>query len=153
MDFDQFDRHLADLPGKIEQADHSEVLRSEVRPLISKSIGENFASSIAADGQAWPPRKKAGDGHPLLIETTALVQAATGSGPGAVVEISPNELVVGVDPGASTAGGIPGAAAHQFGSASRNIPARPYMEARDDALDQAAEKIADAALELVGGPR
>ncbi len=149
IDFEQFGEHLNGVVSAIETGDFEPVLRERVRPLVLQSIRDNFNSSAGADGSGWPARKRQGDGHPLLMESGALMQAATGGGAGHVTKIDAKELSVGVDKGAG-GGGIPGAAVHQFGFPRKNIPPRPYLEARDEALDEAAEEIADAGLVLIG---
>lgn len=147
IELDDLGKHFDAVGQAIEHGDFEPTLRQEVRPLVLQSIRDNFNSSAGADGSAWPARKIAGDGHPLLIESGTLMQAATGGGSGHVTEADSRELSVGVD---TSAEGLAGAAAHQFGYSPNNLPARPYLEARDEALEAAGEAIADRAAQLAG---
>jgi phage gpG-like protein len=113
--------------------------------LIHKSVGVNFAAAAAPKGNAWPPRKKIGDDHPLLIDTTKLFQAATSDfGEGAVNEVGDREAATGVDPGE-----VPYAATHNFGDPDRNMPQREFEDVDDATLDRMAERIADRGIELL----
>lgn len=147
IELENLGEHFGAVLQSLEFGDFEPVLRSEVRPLVLQSIRDNFNSSAGADGAAWPARKIAGDGHPLLIQAGTLLQAATGAGPGHVTEADARELSVGVN---TEAAGLGGARAHQFGSVQQNIPARPYLDARDDALEAAGEAIADRVASLAG---
>lgn len=111
--------------------------------LVHKRIGVNFASASSPNGGEWAPRKKQGDGHPLLIDTGTLFQAATSDfGAGSFSDISAREASTGVD-----AGEVPYAATHNFGDPSRNIPQREFEDVDEETLDQAAELMADFAIE------
>lgn len=150
IDVDKIGQHTKALEDALESGDFREVLGGAVRDRVLQSFRDNFTGSRSASGEVWPPRKIRGDGHPLLIESGALLQAATGGGAGHVSEVTPRELSLGVDRDVKQ-GGIPGAAVHNFGFARFNIPRRAYHEARDDALDEIEETIADFGLELLGG--
>lgn len=118
----------------------------DARVKLRQNVRDNFTSSAGPDGQAWPPRKVPGDGHPLLMDTGALLQAATGGGAGAVSTIEDRAVEIGVDPSVRQ-GGIPGAGRHEFGGGG--IPARPYLGASDATLDAIGEVLADAALDAM----
>lgn len=143
LDISDVVEHFRALEEAAEVADFSPVLREQVHPMLLASFRDRFTSSASADGAAWPARKDPGDGHPLLMETGALMQAATGGGAGAFAEIETRELSAGVDMQGGSEGGIPGAGVHQFGYAERNIPARPYLEADDETLVEIGEVLAD----------
>ena len=117
--------------------------------MVYQAIRDNFTSSATPDNEDWPPRKRIGDGHPLLIDTGAMLQAATGAGPGAESEISKDgmgehELAVSID-----AGAIPYAATHQYGDPRRNIPQREFFGMHEVAIDEAETIIADFAAEKI----
>lgn len=113
------------------------------RPIIAQGTREVFEGAHTPDGQAWPARKDPGDGHPLLIETGALLDAAAGEGPGHVDRIeNGNTLVVGVDKGVDL-GGIPGAAVHNWGFPPRNIAQREWAGFSEETQDKLTEQAAD----------
>ncbi|HEV3343008.1 MAG TPA: hypothetical protein VG125_21720 [Pirellulales bacterium] len=113
--------------------------------IAHKSIGVNFAATAAPHGGEWPPRKKVGDGHPLLIESGRLFQSATSDvGEGHVGEIGDREASTGVDPNA-----VPYAATQNFGNPNRNIPAREFEDVDDATLDAMLERVADRGIELL----
>lgn len=149
IDVEDLDRHFADIGAALADGDLESTLRDQVRPIMLQSVRDNFNSSTDADGNAWPARKIIGDGHPLLIDRGDLMQAATGGGSGHVTEADARSISIGVEkvPGSS----LMGAAVHQFGYPPKNIPPRPYLEVRDEALDKIDEIIADAGLDLIGG--
>lgn len=116
-----------------------------------QAIRDNFTSSARPDNTNWPPRKRQGDGHPLLIDKGNLLQAAVGSGAGSQSEQSQDtsgehELILSID--AET---IPYAATHQYGSRKRNIPEREYFGMHEEAVDEAESIIADFVAEKIGG--
>lgn len=102
------------------------------------AIRHNFETSTSPSGRVWPPRKRIGDGHPLLIDTTKLMKAATGVGIGAVARAEARQAVVGVDRDQ-----VPYAAVHQFGFPPMNLPQRAYLGVREDALRQIDKLVAD----------
>lgn len=110
----------------------------EMLQVAKQGVRDNFTSSADPDNQNWLPRKREGDGHPLLIDTGALLQAATGGGAGAIERIGRDGGEIGVDTGV-----IQYAAVHNFGSESRNIPAREFMGVRAERADEMGEILAD----------
>ena len=143
---EQFNADMATVADKIT-ALVPEALR-DCEPLVSGAIMENFLGSKSPDGTTWPPRKNPGDGHPLLIETGALMLAATTPGTaGHVSRVEGDSLVVGVDKDGGI-GGIPGAGVHNYGFAERNVPQREFMGIDEDTADACGEVIAD---KLLGG--
>jgi phage gpG-like protein len=129
------------MAGALERGSFAPAFRDSIE-LAHKSIGQNFAAEAAPHGAGWPPRKEEGDGHPLLIESGELFQAATSDfGSGSVNMIGDREASTGVDPLE-----VPYAATQNFGDAERNIPAREFEDPSDAALDEMAERLADEAL-------
>ena len=118
----------------------------ECNPIITQSIRDNFTSSATPDNVSWPPRKIEGDGHPLLMDTGKLIQAATLGGEGGYFAVEDRELNRGID-----ADIVPYATTHQFGWAKKNIPQRAYYGAKPEHLDQCAELIAEFALSFFVG--
>lgn len=110
---------------------------------IQQGIRRNFELSQSSAGESWPPRAvplgivRYNDQpfeHPLLVETGALMTAATGGHSASIDRIEGNALTLGVDKSASKDGGIPGAAVHQGGYTELHIPARPYLGISEEAL-------------------
>lgn len=121
------------------------------KPVAYQAVRDNFTSSATPDNNDWPARKILGDGHPLLIETGAMLQAATGAGPGAESEIGRDgmgghELAIGIDSDV-----IPYWKTHQYGDPSRNIPQREFGGMHEVAIDEAENIIADFVAEKIGG--
>ena len=110
-------------------------------PVGHQSVRDNFNSSATPDDQNWPPRKIEGDGHRLLMLSGTLMQAATGGGPGGVVRIEGNELIMGVDLDI-----VPYARAHNLGYPEGHLPQREFLGLRLRAA-QEAESIIGVAVE------
>jgi len=135
IDLSDLGADLEAVGSVLDAGSFAEELRGPVRGVVYAGIGENFASSRSADGQAWPARQVLGDGHPLLIQSGQLLEAATGQGAGSIVEVSDRELVVGVE--------LVHAPTHQFGRAKANIPARPYLGVSEDKLDTIGDMLSE----------
>jgi phage gpG-like protein len=148
MDINGMAGDAAMIGAALSGGSFEEVLKGPVLEEIRGGIRDNFASQSGPAGEAWPARKVKGDGHALLQDTGALMRAATGTGPGKVLDVTPRTLSTGVDK-SEQLGGIPGAGVHQFGY--RNIPARPYLGASEERLDKVEELIADRGLEMIDG--
>lgn len=116
-------------------------------PILRDGFAGNFQRQEDSRGGGWPDRQD-NLPHPLLTETGALWGATTGNGAGSVEHVSARELATGVDKGVD-AGGIPGAAVHNFGYPPLNIPQREYLYASTDTLDECVESLADGALTVV----
>lgn len=112
--------------------------------VMRQSVRDNFTSSATPDGASWPPRKIQGDGHPLLMDTGRLLQAATGGGAGAIEIIQGREVAMGVDGSV-----VPYAATHNYGRGK--IPAREYAGLKPDAEAACQEIIADGLMAEVFG--
>jgi phage gpG-like protein len=91
----------------------------ECAGLMKQSVRDNFTGSATPDGDDWPARKDPGDGHPLLIDSGALLQAAVGGGAGHIEQVGDREVAIGVDGSV-----IPYAATHNFGRGP--IPQREF---------------------------
>ncbi len=111
--------------------------------VMRQAVRDNFTSSATPDNANWPPRKLKGDGHPLLIDTGALLQAATGGGAGHIEQIDAREVAMGVDGRV-----IPYAATHNYGRGA--IPQREYAGLRPDHVDACLDLIADGLLQEIG---
>lgn len=119
------------------------VLESCVKP-VHQSIRDNFTSSADANGQDWPERKVEGDGHPLLMDTGALLQAATGGGAGTIARVGERELEWGVDLDV-----IPYARAHNLGNPGNNLPQREFLDVQEEHKVECGEAIADHGAEVI----
>ena len=128
---------LAAVERALSAGSFAETLRGPVREEVSAGIEENFANSSGPEGQAWPARKREGDGHPLLVKTGALKAAATRG----QAEATDRELTLSVD--------LVYARTHQQGRAGAKIPARPYMGASERHLDRVGEIIAERGQQLL----
>jgi phage virion morphogenesis protein len=112
----------------------------ECAVLMKQSVRDNFTSSATPDDENWPPRKDPGDGHPLLTESGALLQAAVGGGAGHLEEVGDREVAMGVDGSV-----IPYAATHNFGRDTGRgapIPQREFAGLRiehEEACEQVIE--------------
>lgn len=135
--------HLSEIAARFEHEPATEALR-QAHPVVMEGIHANFDLASSPDGDPWPLRKD-DKPHPLLIETGALLAAATG-GTGSVHELSSRSLIVGVDKDGGP-DSLHGAAVHQFGFPDKNIPQREYLGLNDEHLDKVGEIIADVMLE------
>ncbi len=136
---------MAKLARKLADGPYTPVLAA-IKPVARQAFRDNFTSSANPDDQDWLPRKHPGDGHPLLIETGAMLQAATGGGAGGIEEIGTHDLTLGVDGGT-----IPYGAAQNYGLPRRNLPQREYMGMSEQKIDEADDLLADFVLtELIG---
>lgn len=138
--FEDIEQHAQQLGASIGKHDWEPTLKGDVRKLVLQGVRDNFTSSVSPDGRQWPARKRKGDGHPLLIDTGAMLQAATGGGSGHVTQIDGSELTVGVS---ST---VPYAAIHNEGKGK--MPKREFMGVQEKRLKQIDKVIADAGLEI-----
>lgn len=113
------------------------VLR-ECVPIVRQSVRDNFTSSATPDGIDWPARNEIGDGHPLLIDTGKLMQAAVGSGAGAITEVQDRSLQIGVKGDI-----VKYAAIHNYGGITRPMPQREYMGPKPEHVDECGELVAE----------
>ena len=139
---EQFSAETAAMAEVLARGSFAAALQ-ENNDLVHESVGVNFAAEAAPHAGAWPPRKKIGDGHPLLRDTLKLFQSATG-GAGSVNEVSDREAATGVDRDA-----VPYAAAQNYGYPENNLPKREFEDVDDATLDRMAARIADRGIELL----
>lgn len=140
----EFAADMERVPAQLEQSIGG--ILDAITPRVLEGIDELFSLAQSPDGESWPPRKEVGDGHALLIDTTALKSAATGVGAGSVKRVESDTLIVGVDKDTSL-GGIPGAGVHNYGFPQRNIPQREFLGLNESAADDCANIIADLCLD------
>lgn len=141
---EEFPAHLTGLYSRLDSYSFADFTREVGLRMALEGVKNNFDNSQTADGIGWAPRKDPGDGHPLLILTTLLIQSAVGNGPGAITYIEDRSVTFGVDGNV-----VEYAPAHEFGT--ENMPARPYMAVPDEYLDAIGEALADHLLpELFG---
>lgn len=139
--------HLRELTEQLQAASFDEDLKGPIRSEVLKGHRANFNSSASPDGANWPPRKVRGDGHPLLMDTGALMQAATGGGAGHVTEVSDGELFTGVDTRVKQ-GGIPAAGIHNYGRGK--MPKREFLGVTEERLKSSVDElVADAGLKVL----
>lgn len=135
---------IEQMPSYLEQLrKHFEV--PMVEPAMTKAVeilqdgfAENFETQSSPSGP-WAPRKDSKP-HPLLNESGALANAASGSGPGAIAKSNDYLARVGVDKSVVD-GGIPGAAVHNFGYPPKNIPQREWCVVSEERIDDIEEEI------------
>ncbi len=118
---------------------------AECRDAIRAGIKENFERKATSDGASWPPRKKPGDGHPLLDESGALKAAATSDAIGSIAELGNNTVTVGVE--AAGPGGLPGARRHQYGDDPPGIRQREFIGISDAVVERCGELAAQQFVE------
>lgn len=158
INVEDIERHCAELATALDSADLSPVLAA-VRPIAMQAHRDNFTSSASPDGATWQDRKRVGDGHPLLIDTGDLLQAATGGGAGTIVIIVDREMTLGVD-GAT----IPYAAIHNYGGTlhwyngeqrGADMPQREFLGMSELRLIEADRVVTEGVFRIVfgaGGP-
>lgn len=131
---------LSELIADIVGSSYEEPFR-EMIPVAQQAMRDNFTASATPDNEDWPARKIQGDGHPLLIETGALEQAAVGGGAGTIAWVGNQDVALGVD--GQT---VPYAATHNFGDPDRNIPEREFAGLHEMAEDECEDILADHVL-------
>lgn len=119
---------------------------AQMLPIIRQSIEERFDTATSPDLAPWPERKPdpRDDGHPLLIDTGALIDAAIGQGTGAMEQLGQRELLLGIDGQV-----IEYANVHNEGF--RNIPQREYFGLDEDTIDKCADLLADYVMQQIFG--
>lgn len=142
---DELEVDLAKVPTRLSVAIPQALL--QCAPIVDKAILDNFAREASPDGDSWPARKEAGDGHPLLVEvgtegSGSLMSAATGLGGGHISRVEGNSLLTGVDKSGGV-GGIPGAGVHNYGFAEKNIPQREFLGLSDVFAEEVAAMLAE----------
>jgi len=138
---------MAEIAGRFDHGSFDKSLGA-VGIVIQEGIARNFSRQTDSDGAPWPDRVGEDDiAHPMLIETGALLAAATGTGAGSIRRVVNGRAVeVGVDKSVEM-GGIPGAAVHNFGHefGAFKVPQREWLYATGEVLDEAAAVFAEQA--------
>lgn len=137
-----------DLLEKLATAAPLDQVVEKVVEATQDAIGQNFATSSSPTGSPWPPRVD-NLPHPLLIKTGALLAAALNRGPGGSVRATGRAAELVIDKGTKL-GGIPGAAAHNFGYPPRNLPQREFFAPRVEELPKVDEAALDEIDKLIG---
>ncbi len=117
--------------------------------IVNQSVRDHFTSSASPDGQNWPPRKHAGDGHPLLMESGKLLQAATDGASGHIEKPGPFSLEKGIQ-----GEEVPYAATQNYGrdwGRGSTIPAREFMGLDENGQDAVGELLGDFVMTEVFG--
>lgn len=135
----------------------ADVAKADVAPaldgvgeLLRKGFAAAFASETGPNGQAWAARASSQiTAHPdfagrrlLVLSGDLFFAATTSAGIGNINQLAPQELLVGV-----SAGSVPYAAFHQFGTS--NMPARPFIYATEETVQASANLLADWLLENI----
>jgi len=121
-------RHFGDIHQAMETLDCTPFLNEAVVASY-QAHRDRFTGSLDPSGSPWPPRKEEGDGHPLLMDTGRLLQAATGGSGEAIKQISNRDFMIGI------AESLPYRRVHDFGYPERNIPQRKYFGPDEDTLE------------------
>lgn len=108
---------LSQIPIKTRNMNHSPAIASVV-PIVFASVENNYSRQVDSNGAVWPPRKD-NLPHPLLILSTAMLDASTG-GIGSLVRYTRDGVEMGVRSDI-----VPYAEIHQYGSS--RIPQRQYF--------------------------
>ena len=137
----ELDRMADALDGAIPRA-----AMERCADLLREAFAENYAQGRNEE-TIWPPHAPATVArhgpHPLLILSGKMREATVRQGaPGNVQEITDRQLTVGVDERA-----VPYAGFQNWGTV--RIPQREFLVPRQDNLDQCAEAIADALMEML----
>lgn len=117
---------------------------AECAVVMKQSVRDNFTSSASPDGSNWQPRKRVGDGHPLLIDKGDLLQAATGGGAGHIEQVGERDVAIGVDGSV-----IPYAAIHNFGG--QQMPQREFAGLKPEYEDACHDIIHSGVMREVFG--
>jgi len=135
---------MGDWARKLEGESLEESLRECVE-IIQDGFEGNFGRQVDSHGVPWPPRKD-DKPHPLLHETGALIAATQEGQLSNVTIITGRGFSTGIDKQAD-AGGIRGAAVHNFGHdfGTFAVPQREYLYATEEVLASCGEVIAAAA--------
>lgn len=134
---------------------------------LTDGFRQHFAEGIGPNGEVWPRRKDKAT-HPLLNLKGDLLRAAIGTGPGHVKRIGHREITTGVQK--MDFGSLRGAFVHQYGAVivprvkkflvfmvdgvlrfakKVTIPARPFIGASSETIDNCREEISEAVLDKV----
>jgi len=107
---------------------------------VHAAVNDRYATQTDARGNQWPPHAPSTvriyGRHPLLILSGDMFAASTSRGaPGGYEQITDRSIVLGVMQIY--------APTQQFGDPNRNIPARPFFELDDQAIERIREIVTD----------
>lgn len=153
------DEHIDELNHlALQPRDLAEDLRQGAIPIVRRDELKRFETDTDPTGAPWAKlspvtiRKKGHDR--ILEETEALKAAETSDAEGNIAQIETDAdgatLTHGVDTSVDK-GGIPWLPVQQFGSAKRNIPARPSVGLSEEAVDELANDLADREMRTWSG--
>lgn len=140
--------HCALMGSDLQQGPYTRAME-KATDIVNQSVRDNFNSAATPAGANWPARKHTGDGHPLLMESGALLQAATDGGSGHIEKVGPFELTKGVQ-----GGEVPYAATQNYGrdwGRGSPIPAREFMGLDDKGADAVADLLGDFVMTEIFG--
>ena len=105
----------------------------ECKLIAEEAMAVNFLEGQRATGTKWPPRKHQYP-HPTLIKTGHLMHSVVSEGePGHVENVGAREMYTGTN--------VFYAGFHQFGT--KKLPARPFVEVPDHAVDAMEDVLAN----------
>lgn len=116
-------------------------------PIVNQSVRDNFTSSVTPEGSEWAPRKHAGDvqhGHPLGMDTGALLQAATDGGSGHIERFEPFGLQKGVQGEEVPYAGF-------FSGGTSKMQGREFMGLNESGKDSVADLLGDFVMQEIFG--
>ena len=145
---DQAEAEMAALAEGLESLPLTEAMQ-DCSLVMKQSMRDSFNSRATPDNADWPPRKRIGDGHPLLQNKGNLLQAATGGGAGHIEQVGKRDVAIGVDGSV-----IPYAATHNFGrnwGRGAPIPQREYAGLTPEGLENCEEIIGGHVMQEVFG--
>lgn len=136
--FAEFDHEMAEADRLHRELPIASDMQEAITDALYAGIKENFISQATAEGIPWAPHAplttKIHGPHFILILSGDMLVASTEQGTyGNYHEVSDRSIVIGVD--------LDYAEAQQFGDEQRRIPARPFFDAPEEAI----EKIEDIA--------
>lgn len=112
--------------------------------IVNQSVRDNFTSSVTPDGSEWAPRKHVGDGHPLGMDTGALLQAATDGGSGHIERLEPFGLQKGVQGEEVPYAGF-------FSGGTSKMPPREFMGLNESGKDAVADLLGAFVMQEIFG--
>lgn len=139
--------YLNRLAAQLNQADYSDLFRTEVVPLLVREHEEYFNKEAGPAGP-WAPlaprtvKKKGFD--TILVEYNNMRSSLLFEGPDHIEDITDRTLAWGTSD--------PKAEIHQNGVLSKKIPARPFVGMTEDMVDTVSDLVADAATAILGKP-
>lgn len=145
IDFEEWPDYLAGISRQFDDIDYQKALEDEVAPAYRERIDLNFGLEQTAGGEPWAPLSPvtvARKGHDkILVETQRMKAAATGRTGDSIQIATENTLTIGVN-----ASAFPGSYPAKHESGMSRMPARPFENVNEEAIDRAAGRLADYAV-------